>query len=80
MFKQDHQAVMDDDTYGRGHAVHHGSDLYRETQKDAVDKGEISVSEIQHHHHGEISVSPQSHNTSLYLHLPNSMKGLLNQV
>ncbi|PHT83197.1 hypothetical protein T459_11640 [Capsicum annuum] len=80
MFKKDHQAVIDDDTYGRGHAVHHGSDLYRETQNDAVYKGEISVSEIQHHHHREIGVSSQSHNTSLFLHLSNSMKGLLNQV
>ncbi|KAM3377740.1 hypothetical protein P3S68_010153 [Capsicum galapagoense] len=42
-------------------AVHHGSDLYRETQKNAADKGEIGVSEIQHHHHREIGVSPQSH-------------------
>ncbi|PHU10220.1 hypothetical protein BC332_22080 [Capsicum chinense] len=41
--------------------VHHGSDLYREMQKNAVDKGEIGVSEIQHHHHREIGVSPQSH-------------------
>ena len=52
---------MDDDTYGCGHAIHHGSDLYRETHKDAADKGEIGVSEIQYHHHGEIGVSPQSH-------------------
>ncbi|PHT64720.1 hypothetical protein T459_29145 [Capsicum annuum] len=35
---------MDDDTSGSGHAVHHGSDLYRETHKDAVDKGEIGTS------------------------------------
>ncbi|KAF3663623.1 hypothetical protein FXO37_11894 [Capsicum annuum] len=41
--------------------IHHGSDLYRETHKDAADKGEIGVSEIQHHHHVEIGVSPQSH-------------------
>ncbi|KAF3664748.1 hypothetical protein FXO38_09954 [Capsicum annuum] len=41
--------------------VHHGSDLYRETHKDAADKGEIGVSEIQHHHYVEIGVSPQSH-------------------
>ncbi|KAM3236292.1 hypothetical protein P3L10_016329 [Capsicum annuum] len=61
MFEQDHQAVMDDDISGRGHTVHHGSDLYRETQKDAANKGEIGVSEIQHHHHQEIGVSPQSH-------------------
>ncbi|PHU04477.1 hypothetical protein BC332_25299 [Capsicum chinense] len=58
MFKQDNQAVMDDNTSGCGHAVHHGSDLYCETYKDATDKGEIVVSEIQHHHHGEIGVSP----------------------
>ncbi|KAM3283651.1 hypothetical protein P3S67_022449 [Capsicum chacoense] len=61
MFEQEKQAVMDDDTYGSGHAIHHGSDLYRETHKDATDKGEIGVSEIQHHHHVEIGVSPQSH-------------------
>ncbi|KAM3360572.1 hypothetical protein P3S68_015426 [Capsicum galapagoense] len=52
---------MDDDTSGSGYVVHHGSDLYRETHKDAADKGEIGVSEIQHHHHVEIGVSPQSH-------------------
>ncbi|PHU12169.1 hypothetical protein BC332_19099 [Capsicum chinense] len=61
MFDQEKQAVMDDDTSGCGHAVHHGSDLYHETNKDAADKGEIGVSEIQHHHHVEIGVSPQSH-------------------
>ncbi|KAF3622536.1 hypothetical protein FXO38_31225 [Capsicum annuum] len=61
MFEQDHQVMMDNDTCGRGHAVYHGSDLYHETQKDAVDKEEIGVSEIQHHHHEEIGVSPQSH-------------------
>ncbi|PHU12611.1 hypothetical protein BC332_19541 [Capsicum chinense] len=61
MFEQDHQAVMDDDTYRRGHAVHYESDLYRKTQKNAADKEEIGVSDIQHHHHGEIGVSPQSH-------------------
>ncbi|PHT33880.1 hypothetical protein CQW23_25680 [Capsicum baccatum] len=62
MFEQDNQAVMDDDSSGRGHAVHHGSSLYRETHKDAADKGEIGVSEIQnHHHHREIGVSSQSH-------------------
>ncbi|KAM3264356.1 hypothetical protein P3L10_001350 [Capsicum annuum] len=61
MFEQDHQTVMDDDTSGRGHVVHHRSDLYCEMQKNAADKGEIGVSEIQHHHHGEIGVSPQSH-------------------
>ncbi|PHT38949.1 hypothetical protein CQW23_22522 [Capsicum baccatum] len=60
MFEQDHQTLMDDDTSRRGHAVHHGSDLYSETQKDATDKGEIGVSKIQRHHHGEICVSPQS--------------------
>ncbi|KAM3344806.1 hypothetical protein P3S68_024515 [Capsicum galapagoense] len=52
---------MDDDTFGSGHAVHHGSNLYRETYKDAANKGEIGVSEIQHHHHVEIDVSSQSH-------------------
>ncbi|KAM3396741.1 hypothetical protein P3S68_000253 [Capsicum galapagoense] len=52
---------MDDDTSGSGHAVHHGSDLYRETHKDAADKGEIGVSKIQHHHHIKFGVSPQSH-------------------
>ncbi|PHT56204.1 hypothetical protein CQW23_04690 [Capsicum baccatum] len=52
---------MDDNTSGCGHEVHHGSDLYREMHKDAADKGEISVSKIQHHRHGEIGVSPQSH-------------------
>ncbi|XP_047266069.1 uncharacterized protein LOC124897259 [Capsicum annuum] len=61
MFKQNNQAVMVDDTSGRDHAVQHVSDLYSETHKDATDKGEIGVSEIQHHHHGEIGVSPQSH-------------------
>ncbi|KAF3675911.1 putative protein EIN4-like [Capsicum annuum] len=61
MFEQDHQAVMDDDTSGRGHAVHHDSDLYRKTQKNTADKEEIGVSDIQHHYHGEIGVSPQSH-------------------
>ncbi|PHU16361.1 hypothetical protein BC332_17566 [Capsicum chinense] len=61
MFEQDNQGVMDDDTYRRGHAVHYGSGLYRETHKDAADKGEIGVSKIQHHHHGEIRVSPQNH-------------------
>ncbi|KAM3397168.1 hypothetical protein P3S68_000680 [Capsicum galapagoense] len=52
---------MDDDTSGRDHAVQHEFGLYSETHKDATDKGEIGVSEIQHHHHGEIGVSPQSH-------------------
>ncbi|PHT58275.1 hypothetical protein CQW23_00638 [Capsicum baccatum] len=61
MFKQNNQAVMDDDTSGRDHAVHHVSGLYSETHKDATDKGEIGVSEIQHHHHREIGVSFQSH-------------------
>ncbi|PHT38613.1 hypothetical protein CQW23_22186 [Capsicum baccatum] len=61
MFEQEKQAVIDDDTFGSGHAVHHRSDLYRETHKDATDEGEIGVSEIQHHHHVEIGVSPQSH-------------------
>ncbi|PHU28647.1 hypothetical protein BC332_00740 [Capsicum chinense] len=61
MFKQNNQAVMDDDTSGRDHTVQHVSGLYSETNKDATDKGEIGVSEIQHHYHGEISVSPQSH-------------------
>ncbi|PHT99683.1 hypothetical protein BC332_29471 [Capsicum chinense] len=60
MFEQEKQTVMDDDTSGSGHTVHHGSDLNREAHKDAVDKGEIGVSEIQHHH-VEIGVSPQSH-------------------
>ncbi|PHT47871.1 hypothetical protein CQW23_12079 [Capsicum baccatum] len=61
MFEQDNQVVMDDDTSGRGHAVHHRSGLYRETHKDATNKGEIDVSEIKHHYHGEIEVSPRSH-------------------
>ncbi|KAM3319273.1 hypothetical protein P3S67_006473 [Capsicum chacoense] len=61
IFDQEKQAVMDDDTSRCGHAVHHGSDLYHEMHKDAADKGEIGVSEIQHHHHVEIGVSPQSH-------------------
>ncbi|PHU06797.1 hypothetical protein BC332_23286 [Capsicum chinense] len=61
MFGQDNQAVMDDDTSGRDHAVHHMSGLYSETHKDTTYKGEIGVSEIQHHHHGEIGVFPQSH-------------------
>ncbi|PHT57354.1 hypothetical protein CQW23_05840 [Capsicum baccatum] len=61
MFEQDNQVVMDDGTSGRGHAVYHGSGLYRKTHKDAADKGEIGVYEIQYHHHGEIGVSPQSH-------------------
>ncbi|KAF3684523.1 hypothetical protein FXO38_00227 [Capsicum annuum] len=54
MFEQDNQAVMDDDTYGRDQVVHHISDLYSETHKDAADTREIGVSEIQHHLHGEI--------------------------
>ncbi|PHU06780.1 hypothetical protein BC332_23269 [Capsicum chinense] len=54
MFEQDNQAVMDDDTSGRDHAVHHMSSLYSKTHRDTTDKGEIGVSEIQHHHHGEI--------------------------
>ncbi|KAM3362771.1 hypothetical protein P3S68_017625 [Capsicum galapagoense] len=53
--------MMDDNTSGCGHEVNHGSDLYREMHKDAADKGEIGVSKIQHHRHGEIGVSPQSH-------------------
>ncbi|KAM3393800.1 hypothetical protein P3S68_002801 [Capsicum galapagoense] len=61
MFDQEKQVVRDDDTSGCGHAVHHGSNLYREMHKDATDKGEIGVYEIQHHHHVEIGVSPQSH-------------------
>ncbi|KAM3364078.1 hypothetical protein P3S68_018932 [Capsicum galapagoense] len=60
MFEQDSQAVMDDDTSGSDHPVHHVSDLYSETHKDAADKGKIGVSEIQHHHHGEIGVSSES--------------------
>ncbi|PHU18936.1 hypothetical protein BC332_10087 [Capsicum chinense] len=61
MFDQEKQAVRDDDTSGYGHAVHHGSNLYREMHKDATDKGEIGVYEIQHHHHVEIGVFLQSH-------------------
>ncbi|KAM3378754.1 hypothetical protein P3S68_011167 [Capsicum galapagoense] len=61
MFQQDSPAVMGDDTSGRNHPVYHVSGLYRETQKDASDKGEIGVFEFQHHHHGQIGVSPQSH-------------------
>ncbi|PHU18794.1 hypothetical protein BC332_09945 [Capsicum chinense] len=61
MFEQEKQAVVDDDTSGSVHAVHHGSDLYREMHKDTTDKGENGVSEIQHHHHVENGVSPQSH-------------------
>ncbi|PHT58976.1 hypothetical protein CQW23_01339 [Capsicum baccatum] len=53
--------MMDDDTSGRDHPVHHVSGLYSETHKDATDKGEIGESEIQQFHHGEIDVSPQSH-------------------
>ncbi|PHT41149.1 hypothetical protein CQW23_20003 [Capsicum baccatum] len=60
MFDQEKQAVIDDDTSGYGHASHHGFDLYRETHKDVTNKGEIGVSEIQHHHHVEIGISPQS--------------------
>ncbi|PHU02581.1 hypothetical protein BC332_27832 [Capsicum chinense] len=71
MFEKEKQAVMDDDTSGSGHPVHHGSDLYRETNKDAADKGEIGVSEIQHHHHVEIDVSPQSHQ---YKYVPSSSR------
>ncbi|PHT58703.1 hypothetical protein CQW23_01066 [Capsicum baccatum] len=52
---------MDNDISRFGHVVHHGSNLYREMHKDATDKGEIDVSEIQHHHHVEIGVSLQSH-------------------
>ncbi|KAM3248809.1 hypothetical protein P3L10_010578 [Capsicum annuum] len=44
MFEQDNQVVMDNDTSGCGHAVHHGSDLYREIHKDATDKREIGTS------------------------------------
>ncbi|KAF3662241.1 hypothetical protein FXO38_11254 [Capsicum annuum] len=61
MFDQEKQTVMDDDTFGCGHAVYHGSDLYCETHKNTTDKEKIGVSEIQHHHHVEIDVSPQSH-------------------
>ncbi|KAF3668640.1 hypothetical protein FXO37_09422 [Capsicum annuum] len=35
--------------------------MFDETHKDTTDKGEIGVSEIQLHHHGEIGVFPQSH-------------------
>ncbi|PHT34017.1 hypothetical protein CQW23_25817 [Capsicum baccatum] len=45
MFEKDNQAVMDDDTSGHDHAVHYVYGLYNETHKDAVDKGEIGVSE-----------------------------------
>ncbi|KAM3265660.1 hypothetical protein P3L10_002654 [Capsicum annuum] len=61
MFEQDSQAVMDDDTSRRDHPVLYVSGLCSEMHKDAADKGEIGESEIQHHHHGEISVSLQSH-------------------
>ncbi|KAM3238050.1 hypothetical protein P3L10_013080 [Capsicum annuum] len=80
MFEQENQVVIDDDISGRDHAVHHMSGLYSEMHKDAADKGEIGVSEIQHHHHGEIGVSPQSHQHNLFLHLPHILKGLLNQL
>ncbi|PHU11254.1 hypothetical protein BC332_18184 [Capsicum chinense] len=42
MFEQEKQEVMDDNTSGSGHPVHHGSDLYLETHKDASDKKEIA--------------------------------------
>ncbi|XP_047266826.1 uncharacterized protein LOC107869360 [Capsicum annuum] len=61
VFEQEKQVVVDDDTSGSIHAIHHGSDLYREMHKDTTDKGENGVSEIQHHHHVENGVSPQSH-------------------
>ncbi|PHU23042.1 hypothetical protein BC332_08149 [Capsicum chinense] len=61
MFEQDSQAVMDDDTSRRDHPVLYVSGLCSEMHKNAADKGEIGESEIQHHHHGEIGVSLQSH-------------------
>ncbi|PHT67973.1 hypothetical protein T459_27460 [Capsicum annuum] len=60
MFEKDNQAVMDDDTSGHDHTVHYVSGLYNKMHKDAVDKGEIGVSEIQHHHHREIGVYSES--------------------
>ncbi|KAM3358059.1 hypothetical protein P3S68_020990 [Capsicum galapagoense] len=61
MFEQDSQAVMDDDTSRRDHPVLYVSGLCSKMHKNAADKGEIGESEIQHHHHGEIGVSLQSH-------------------
>ncbi|PHU04592.1 hypothetical protein BC332_25414 [Capsicum chinense] len=79
MFEHDNQAVMDDYTYRRGHAVHHGSGLYREIHKDAADKGEIGVSEIQIIIMEKLRCLLRVTSTSLFLHLPHSLKGLLNQ-
>ncbi|XP_047268422.1 uncharacterized protein LOC124898692 [Capsicum annuum] len=56
--------VMDDDTCGRGHALHHGSNLYRETQKNATDKEEIGVSPQSHKHKSVPSSSKQHEGTS----------------
>ncbi|KAF3684607.1 hypothetical protein FXO38_00183 [Capsicum annuum] len=64
MFEQDYQMVMDDDTCGRGHALHHGSNLYRETQKNATDKEEIGVSPQSHKHKSVPSSSKQHEGTS----------------
>ncbi|KAF3642283.1 hypothetical protein FXO38_21203 [Capsicum annuum] len=55
---------MDDDTSGRGHVVHHGSGLYRETHKDAADKGEIGVFPQSHQHKSVPSSSTQPEGTS----------------
>ncbi|PHT48504.1 hypothetical protein CQW23_12712 [Capsicum baccatum] len=58
---------MDDDTSTRDRPVHHMSGLYSETQKDATDKGEIGVSEFEHHQHGEVGVSPECHQHKLFV-------------
>ncbi|PHT93782.1 hypothetical protein T459_01664 [Capsicum annuum] len=41
--------MMDDDTSGRDHPVHHVLGLYSETHKDATDKGEIDGDKIQNY-------------------------------
>ncbi|KAF3664100.1 hypothetical protein FXO37_11652 [Capsicum annuum] len=79
MLEHDNQAVMDNDTYGHGHAVHHGSGLYREIHKDAADKGEIGVPEIQIIIMEKLRCLLRVTSTSLFLHPPHSLKGLLNQ-
>ncbi|PHT70293.1 hypothetical protein T459_25397 [Capsicum annuum] len=80
MLEHDNQAVMDNDTYGHGHAVHHGSGLYREIHKDAADKGEIGVPEIQIIIMEKLRCLLRVTSTSLFLHPPHSLKGLLNQM
>ncbi|PHU29396.1 hypothetical protein BC332_01489 [Capsicum chinense] len=44
MFEQNSQAMMNDDTSGRDHPVHHVLGLYSKMHKDATEKGEIGTS------------------------------------